>query len=334
MTWRFPAALAFLVSQLPGLSAADGDAGSPPRKVIAGFNLTSVTEIADAAQTFTAICYVHRRWHDPALATGARQVFLEDAAVEKANDTWRPYINFINETTAATPRHAVLTIGADGTVEFGQEFEVTLRAEFELRSFPFDSQVLQFKIESFAFPAKEMIFEPDPTKMKLGKIRLAQWDVSNLRWKTSLERDEMERDEYHRLTLSVDAVRKPGFYVWQAFVPLFILFLIASTVFFLPVEDLSDRIGVITTSLLTAVALSYTVRMDLPKISYLTTIDRLFVTTYVFLGAKILGMLIVRQISEGNPAFARKIDRLSRWTFPGAYLATNATIVLLSITRG
>lgn len=116
--------------------------------------------------------------------------------------------------------------------------------------------------------------------------------------------------------------------------PLFILFLIASTVFFLPVEDLSNRIGVITTSPLTAVALSYTVRMDLPKISYLTTIDRLFVTTYVFLGAKILGMLIVRQISEGNPAFARKIDRLSRWTFPGAYLATNATIVLLSITRG
>lgn len=55
MTWRFPAALALLVLLLPGLSAADGDAGSPPRKVIAGFNLTSITEIADAAQTFTAI---------------------------------------------------------------------------------------------------------------------------------------------------------------------------------------------------------------------------------------------------------------------------------------
>lgn len=332
MTWRFPAALALLFSLLPGIFAAD-DPPAAPRKVVVGFKLESITQIDDAAQTFTAICHMQHRWQDPAVATGQRQVFLEDAATARANETWRPYINFINETTESSRKHAMLTISPEGRVDFDREFEVTLRCDFDLRSFPFDRQVLQFKMESFAYSAKEVLFEPDLARLKLGEIKLAQWEARNLRCETTLVRDEMDRDDYHRLTISLDVIRKSGYYVWQVFVPLFILFLIASTVFFLPVEDLSDRITVITTSLLTAVALSYTVRMDLPKIPYLTTIDRLFVVTYVFFGAKILGMLIVRQLAEENAPLAKKIDLVSRWAFPGAYLLADFLIVVLSITR-
>ncbi len=316
-----------------GLLAADTAPATGPRPVTVGFKLESITQIDDAAQTFTAVCYMQHRWHDPAAATGQRQIFLEDAAMDHANSTWRPYISFVNETTETTRKHAMLAISEDGHVEFDREFEVTLRCDFDLRSFPFDRQVLQFKIESFAYSAQEVVFKLDPAKLRLDDIKLAQWDVGNLRWQTSVVRDEMERDDYDRLTISLNVVRKPGFYVWQVFVPLFILFLIASTVFFLPVEDLSDRISVITTSLLTAVALSYTVRLDLPKVPYLTTIDRLFVVTYAFLGAKILGMLVIRQIAEEKASLAKRVDRVSRWIFPTAYLASNTAIILLSVTR-
>jgi hypothetical protein len=333
ISWRFPAALAVLVSCTPCFFAADATPGPGPRPVTVGFKLESITQIEDAAQTFTAVCYMQHRWHDPTVATGKRQIFLEDAAMDHANAIWRPYINFVNETTATTRKHAMLVISGDGDVEFDREFEVTLRCDFDLRSFPFDRQVLQFKIQSFAYSAKEARFDLDPTRLKSDEIKLALWQAGNLRWQTSVVRDEMERDEYDRLTISLDVARKPGFYVWQVFVPLFILFLIASTVFFLPAQDLSDRITVITTSLLTAVALSYAVRLDLPKVPYLTTIDRLFVVTYAFLGAKILGMLVIRQLVEEKATLAKKIDRVARWIFPTVYLTTTAAIVLLSITR-
>lgn len=295
-----------------------------------GFNLTSIPEIDERAENFTAVCYLRLRWRDPALAPadGKRRMWLSDAALEKADEFGRPAISFVNETAAAETKHVAVTIQPDGTVEYDREFEVTLRSEFDLRSFPFDHQTLEIQIESFAFTADELRLEPAPGQMKRGRLRLPQWEVGELRWSTALVEDEIEKEKYHRLTVSLDIDRKPGFYFWQVFVPLFILILIASTVFFLPAEDLADRITVITTSLLTAVALSYTVRTDLPKISYLTIVDRLFVTTYAFLGAKIAGMVIVRQIVERNPERALKIDRASRWAFPVAYIAANVAMML------
>ncbi len=331
----FPRALAALllfVAPLAGLPAAAEPSAPAPRRLTVGFHLGSIPEIDERAERFTAICYLRLRWQDPAhaVAGGKRQVFLADAAHAKADELGRPGISFVNETSAAEVKHAVLTLWPDGTVEYDRQFEATLRSEFDLRSFPFDRQELQIQLESFAFPASELVLVPDPQQIKGTRLRLPQWDIGALRWSVAEVEQELEREKYSRLTVSLELTRKPGFYVWQVFVPLFILILIASTVFFLPASDLSDRISVITTSLLTAVALSYAVRTDLPKISYLTTIDRLFVTTYVFFGAKIAGMLIIRHWVDRDAAQAEKIDRVSRWVFPTVYLATNAALILLN----
>lgn len=324
----FPVLL-LLSSCLTGLLPA-AESAAAPRRVGVGFHLGAIPEIDEPAERFTAICYLRLRWHEPALVVpgGKRQVLLADAATEKANELGRPGISFVNATAAAEEKHVALTVWPDGTVEYDRQFEVSLRSEFNLRTFPFDRQFLEIQIESFAFPASELLLVPEPQQMKSSRLRLPQWDIGDLRWSATEVEHEMEREKYSRVTVSLDLARKPGFYIWQVFVPLFILILIASTVFFLPAADLSDRISVITTSLLTAVALSYTVRMDLPKISYLTTIDRLFVTTYVFFGAKIAGMLIIRQWVDRNPERAEKIDRVSRWVFPAVYIATNAGLIL------
>lgn len=338
MRFRFLLALAvFVAAFAPGSSAADADAAatSNPRKVTVGFRLHAITDIQEPAETFTAICYLHLRWRDPSLVApgGQRQILIEDAALAKAGEIWRPDIHFVNEANAAEVKHAMLAIAPDGTVDFDRELEVTLTSDLDLHSFPFDRQVLTMEIES-AYSAEDLVLEPNPRQMVADALKLAQWTAGPLRWSSALVEDPLDRDKYHRLTVTLEVARRPGFYVWQVFVPLFILILIASTVFFLPAEDLADRISVITTSLLTAVALSYAVHTDLPKISYLTAVDRLFVTVYVFLGLKIVGMLLVRQLVERNAALARKIDRRARWIFPGAYLISNVAFILLSVARG
>lgn len=327
-------ALAFVIL-VSGLFAAEPPAAAPdgsPRKVTIGFNLLSIPEIQEPAEAFTAICYLHLRWHDPALAGNeTEQMLIEDAAIAKSTEIWRPDVHFVNEAATAEVKHAVLTIAPDGTVDFDREFEVVLKSDLDLRGFPFDRQVLTIEIESFAYSAERLVLEPNAGQMLVSPLKLAQWKPGALRWSTRLVHDPLERAAYHRLTLELEVARRPGFYVWQVFVPLFILIVIASTVFFLPAADLADRISVITTSLLTAVALSYAVHTDLPKISYLTAVDRLFVTTYVFLGAKILGMLAVKQLLEKNEVLAQNIDRRARWLFPIAYLGANAAIILLSL---
>ena len=72
---------------------------------------------------------------------------------------------------------------------------------------------------------------------------------------------------------------------------------------------------------------------DLPKISYLTAIDRLFVTAYLFLGTKIGFMLILRHYADNKPTLAKRLDRSARWLFPLAYVAVNTTIIVSSLVQ-
>lgn len=331
--WTF--LVGWLVLVPTGFTAEPASDEPTPREVLVGVNLTSIPEIQETSETFVAICYLHLRWQDPSLAfEGKRpQVLIEEAALDRVKEMWRPDLQFANESSAAEVKRAVLSIHPDGTVDFDREFQVTLRSELDLHSFPFDRQVLQLELESFAYNAKEVRLVPE--QVVLGRnVALAQWQPGELSWSTAMVQDRLEAEDYHRLTISLEMTRNPGFYIWQVFVPLFFLIMIASTVFFLPAEDLADRINVIVTSLLTVVALSYAVHADLPKIAYLTAIDRLFIVAFVFLGAKILSMLLVKELMDSQPGFARTFDRRARWAFPGAYLLVNAAVILASVARG
>jgi hypothetical protein len=72
------------------------------------------------------------------------------------------------------------------------------------------------------------------------------------------------------------------------------------------------------------------VHTDLPKIAYLTVVDQLFVVAYVFLGAKIAAMLLIKRLMdrpEGEDG-ALALDRRLRWLFPAIYGVVNILIVM------
>ncbi|MDB5554785.1 MAG: hypothetical protein JWL86_4769, partial [Rhizobium sp.] len=91
--------------------------------------------------------------------------------------------------------------------------------------------------------------------------------------------------------------------------------------------DLSDRMSVIIASLLTVVALSYSLHSGLPQIPYLTIIDWLFLLAYVFLGLAMAGMVWISNLHGRDEAKAVRYDRLLRWVYPGAYLLATAIVI-------
>ena len=115
-------------------------------------------------------------------------------------------------------------------------------------------------------------------------------------------------------------------------VPLGIVLGMAFAVFFLPPKDLSDRMSVIIASLLTVVALSYSLHSGLPKISYLTVIDWFFVLAYAFLGLAMAGMVWISNVYDRDEARAIRYDKWLRWAYPGAYLLASAIVALMALT--
>ncbi len=317
------------------LRAADAPAATPaPRKAEVGVYILDITDIDEPGGKFTLHVLLGSYWQDPARAFEGTdyKVFREDAAVSEVNTGWRPMIE-INRTTApADLHHALMKVYPDGRVEWERQLTVQIATNLDLRKLPFDIQTLQIELESFQHlaGAVELVLPPDNLRIT-SRISLPQWEPGRLTAEVKPVFREVYGETYSRATVSLELKRHTQFYIWQMMVPLGIVLGMAFAVFFLPPNDLSDRMSVIIASLLTVVALSYSLHSGLPKISYLTVIDWFFVLAYVFLGLAMAGMVWITTVYARDEARAIRYDRMLRWAYPAAYLLAAGIVIVRAL---
>ncbi|CAK0904563.1 unnamed protein product [Prorocentrum cordatum] len=185
------------------------------------------------------------------------------------------------------------------------------RERFELYEFPFDSQDLQIQIVSL-HPCVDLLAQEEHLSGKMNivlkmnhtdeyacvapgddKDRFTLYDEYIIQ---NFVREENERTladhsttrkTYPLLTLYLKVTRRPGFYLWQVYFPMWMLVVLAFSVLLLPVNDFGNRLSYLSTLLLAAIAYKNWIGDALPKCSYLTFLDKyvlfsigvIFVTT-------------------------------------------------------
>jgi hypothetical protein len=225
-----------------------------------------------------------------------------------------------------------MKVHPDGRVEYERQLTVQIATELDLRKLPFDTQALQIELESFQHlaGAVELVLPPENLRIT-SRISLPQWQPRKLSAAVKPVFREVYGETYSRATVTLEVKRHTQFYVWQMMVPLGIVLGMAFAVFFLPPNDLSDRMNVIIASLLTVVALSYSLHSGLPKISYLTVIDWFFVLAYVFLGLAMAGMVWISNVHARDEGRAARYDRMLRWAYPAAYLLASGIVIVRAL---
>jgi hypothetical protein len=242
-------------------------------------------------------------------------------------------VEFNRTTAPAELHHALLRIRPGGRVEFERHLTVQIATELALRKLPFDTQFLQIELESFQHLASDLELTLPLENLRIAsRISLPQWQPGKLTGEVKPSYREVFDETYSRATVTLAVKRHTQFYIWQMMVPLGIVLGMAFAVFFLPPKDLSDRMSVIIASLLTVVALSYSLHSGLPKISYLTVIDWFFVLAYAFLGLAMAGMVWISNVYDRDEARAIRYDKWLRWAYPGAYLLASGIVVLMALS--
>lgn len=321
------------ILRVAGLAAENPAA--VPRQVELGVYVLDLVEIDEPAGQFAVHVLLAASWRDPALAFEGTQprMWREDAAMDEVNAIWRPMVEFNRTIAPAELEHALLRVHPDGLVEFERQMDVRLASDLDLRRLPFDTQRLQLELESFQHQAGEVVFTLPPENLRMAKrISLPQWRPGKVTSEVAPFFSEIYEETYSRATVTIEVTRRFQFYIWQMIVPLCILIGMAFAVFFLPPSDLADRMNVIIASLLTVVALSYSLHVDLPKIPYLTIIDWLFLLAYVFLGLAMAGMVWIRKLHERDEPRAIRYDRWLRWVYPVAYLVSAGVVIVRAAT--
>jgi hypothetical protein len=293
------------------------------------FFLLNLNSVDEKNETFDADMYIEFEWDDPRLAhDGSEEQLYADAAVdEKLTTMWWPQIEYVN-TAEPTITNQSLEVFPSGHVKYTVGLTSTFRAGLDLRRFPFDTQSLSIRLQSFLYDAARLRLVPAPRPP--GWEHDGTYEELRVTGVTVDSRDVRlsGRDErYSEFHARVVVVRNWAFYLWTVFGPVVLIFLIACAVFLVPLEAFADRVSICLTALLACIATHFAISFNLPHVGYLTVIDRLFVVTYGFVALLVLASaaeLLVR----GTPAMRRRVNLAAAVLLPLAYVAVVSGAIL------
>ena len=287
-----------------------------PTAVEIGLFVIDIDEIDDVNQRFSVDLFVGVRWQDPRLSLAERdrkgQVrFMPIDAV------WTPRILFLNDRGLKAQLRQGVEVDDFGNVTYKNRYSGQLAADLDFRNFPFDVQRLPIDLVSYEYTTDEMRFSPMLNIVsRAEEFSIEGWQLKQLEPKVHVFATPTDDSELPRLTYVVEAKRDSDYYVLTMLLPMSLIIFMAWTVFWLQPEVVPSRIAISTASIFSLLALGVSIRLGLPKISYLTRAD-VFVlgcTLMIFmaLGIAVLGS---RWASSGHMEKALKANTIVRWVY-------------------
>ena len=76
--------------------------------------------------------------------------------------------------------------------------------------------------------------------------------------------------------------RNSGFYLYKIIIPVFLILLVAWSVLWIPTPQIESRLTTSIVSLLALIAYNFVFHDDIPKLEYLTNLDKYILLSYLF----------------------------------------------------
>ena len=111
--------------------------------------------------------------------------------------------------------------------------------------------------------------------------------------------------------MTISIARNPSFYLYQVLVPCFIVLIIAYCVFFIDPKEFANRLIVGLTCILVFIATKFALNLELPRINYITIIDKIFFLFYFCAGLTVIVSLIERILLDRPNAAAGHVHGCS-----------------------
>jgi len=206
-----------------------------------------------------------------------------------------------------------------------------LAVDLDLKDFPFDTQQLVVQIISYQYSPDEVRFS---TSAQLA-ANVEGFSVEG--WRFSLLDTQFEEFEIPALgvarpqmTFVVEAKRDALYYLLTMFLPMSLIVFMSWTAFWIQPNVVPPRIAISTASIFSLIAFGFSIRLSLPRVSYVTRAD-LFVigcTLLVFLalGAAVIGS---RWASADKLEKAVRLNAAIRWIYVGLFTVVVAASLII-----
>jgi hypothetical protein len=215
----------------------------------------------------------------------------------------------------------------------------------EYAAFPFDRQRLDIAIENTTANVDRVIYIADDRDRPINDAALRDVTflngdqyIAELTHRASTTAYQTRfgdprvanSDDYARLTFTAHVLRVPLGVFLKISIPLFIVLFLSYLVFFIPDHEIGTAASLTVTSLIAAIAFQWTMNDSLPKVSYLTVIDKVFYVVYLFVFYAMTQTVVTFNLSQGSDrqrALSTASERWSRVLFPLAFVGAVGAIL-------
>lgn len=298
-----------------------------PVVVSLGLYITDIVGIDETRENFALSGYLVSRWHDPRLEASTR---LNNADSPKKTrsfrmeEIWTPPIEMVNSVSQQVKSYSI-EADKNGDVTLMERFHAVLSNTYQLRKFPFDTQVLEIEFEPFLSSVPEVQFARKATpetgfRSSGGHAEVAAWRLQGVRYGTESSASDGSLAPSSEALFQITVNRQSGFYTWKIFLPIAIMSLIPMVVFWIDPKEFDWLLKVPMWMLLSMVAFEFAIVRDLPKIGYITFLDAVITTSFAFFFVVIGEITAVYLVQKGR--FRQqvvKFHRAGRWLYPVTY---------------
>ncbi|QEH31910.1 Proton-gated ion channel precursor [Aquisphaera giovannonii] len=305
--------------------------GGKRLKVSLGVYLIDFARINLREESFDMAGYLDVSWTDPGLALKEGERRGQPRRF-RPGQVWTPALEFVNAVEQVlAEREGDVYVDDQGHATQRVRFSHKFQSQLDLRRFPFDRQTLTVVVAPFDPFAKDLDLQVDGERVgKLSDASVTDWEVGQVA--ARVEQSPREDRGNERLLFEVNIARRSTFYVWRVLLPMTLLVISTWLVFWFDVTNLQPQVSTGLAILLSLVTFTYAVDFSLPKVAYLTFIDRYTLTAFSFVLAVIFAVSAIHVIlKRRGPEAAQRIQDRARYAFPLAFLAAIVLVAALSL---
>lgn len=283
-----------------------------PTEVQIAIHVIDVDEVNSADQSFAASVYFEARWQNPLLAHKG-----PGPKLRSLTDVWNPRLTIIGQQMIWRSYPEYVEIQPDGTIVYRQKIWGRFSQPLQLQDFPFDQQVLSIHIVAAGLLEEDVKMIPLVTESGTpsgiaGKFSLPDFNVVS---SEAIPQPYFPRKSHPGVAgfeMRISITRQPTYFILKVIIPLCLIVVMSWLPRWIKPEETGTNIGISTSSFLTLVAYMFAITVLLPRVSYVTRMDRfiLLSTLIVFSG---LIQSAWNTVIIGNEKL-KTAERIGRWS--------------------
>ena len=129
-----------------------------------------------------------------------------------------------------------------------------------------------------------------------------------------------------RIQIKITVERNINYFIFKIIIPVFLILSIAWSVMWIPPNQVESRLTTSIVALLALIAYNFVFNEDIPKLSYLTSLDRYILLSYLFCAIPTFLTIYFSRITKKDYKIALEINKRSRLLGVIIYLIS-ATVI-------